>query len=563
MINLEKGEGLIIHGTYKVVERIGRGGTSRVYLVQNLRTGQNYALKEVAKFDKDGTQRQLVTEDKILKNLYHPNMPRIIDVFEDEAAWQIVMDYVAGTTLQKKVFEDGAQSEEDVVAWGIQLCDVLEYLHSQVPPIIYRDMKPSNIMLRAGTNQVVLIDFGTARKYKENRLEDTQVLGTHGYAAPEQEKGLSQTDERTDIYNLGATLFHLVVGKSPAKIKAMKPIRTYNPDLSSGLEQIILKCTKPDPDDRYQSCKEVKEALLHYHELDDGYIAKQKRHVALFVAACILSIFCFAGAFYFMGQKNSASLLGYDSLIRSAESTDKEEEKRTLYARAISVDPGRPEAYTQFLSYCLSDGNFTGNEAAAMQGLLNTRTGSSTAENAFEKTDKYAGFCYQLGIAYFYYYAGSGNKSLAKPWFGAAIEAGGLTGTQKLRAQRFFAVASYYDTLDIKDKAGDSTVSYGSYWDDLDALTSGNIVQSDNVQTAFVMYREAAGQIIMHAWDFKKAGVTRTEMDSKLADMESRLKTDIERSPEYTDDMKENVNSLTSLYAQAKNSIASAFFKEE
>ena len=129
--------------------------------------------------------------------------------------------------------------------WGKQLCDVLAYLHSRKPPIIYRDMKPDNVQLKPdGT--ITLLDFGTAREYKYRGAEgsDTSCLGTRGYAAPEQYGGMGETDARTDIYCLGATLYHLLTGHNPSLPPyEMKPIRTINPALPRGLEQIILRCT--------------------------------------------------------------------------------------------------------------------------------------------------------------------------------------------------------------------------------------------------------------------------------------------------------------------------------
>lgn len=560
MIDLEKGDNIIIHGTYKVLERVGRGGTSRVYLVRNLRTGQNHALKEVAKFDKDGNERTLVTEDKILKNLYHPNMPRIIDVFDEKDSYMIIMDYVEGITLQKKIFEDGPQTEEDVVNWGIQLCSVLTYLHSQKPPIIYRDMKPANIMLRAGTNNVVLIDFGTARMYKQFRCEDTQVLGTHGYAAPEQEKGLSQTDARTDIYNLGATLFHLLTAKSPARIKAMKPIRTYRPELSSGLEKIILKCTRPDPDDRYQTCEEVRQALLHYHEYDTGFLIRQKRRVTVFVIACAASLILFLSGVRFGIEKRQANLQSYDSVIRYAQSAADTPEKVQLYTQAVQISPGRDEAYIQLLDYFTSDGNFTGTEAVSLRAILNTKTSAGTASTVFEKTDNYGVFAYRLGLAYFYYYDGTGNKSLAAPWFKAALESAGLDSIKQMRAKRLYAISGYYEQLGRKDKAGDSTASYKDYWNDMKLLTDGNIADSDNIKTAVVMYKEEAAQITMHAYDFKKAGITQKKMTNKIADMRKRITSDIKGSGSYTSDMDEEVKDLEENLTEAENAVSTVFF---
>ena len=130
-------------------------------------------------------QHSFEVEIAMLRKLNHPGLPSIIDIIDQGDNFLIVMDYIEGNTLEKILRESGAQPQEKVVNWAIQLCDVLEYLHSRKPAIVYRDMKPSNIMLRSD-GSVVLIDFGTAREFKETNVSDTTCLGTQGYAAPEQ-----------------------------------------------------------------------------------------------------------------------------------------------------------------------------------------------------------------------------------------------------------------------------------------------------------------------------------------------------------------------------------------
>lgn len=161
--------GSLVDGKYKILNRIGQGGMSVVYLAMNERANKQWAVKEVKK---DGVQdfelvRQgLTAETDLLKKLHHPNLPSIVDVIDGEGTFLIVMDYVEGKTLARILKESGAQSQEEVTRWAEQLCDVLGYLHSRQPPVIYRDMKPSNIMLRPD-GRVMLIDFGTAREFKE------------------------------------------------------------------------------------------------------------------------------------------------------------------------------------------------------------------------------------------------------------------------------------------------------------------------------------------------------------------------------------------------------------
>lgn len=172
--------GTVIDGKYKVLDEIGHGGMSNVYLAINEKANKPWAVKEVRKSvssDFDLLRQSLIMETDLLKKLKHPNLPSIIDVIDSDENFLIVMDYIEGNTLQKLLTEEGAQPQEKVADWALQLCDVLEYLHTRPTPVIYRDMKPSNVMLKSdGT--VVLIDFGTAREFKEKNAEDTICLGT-------------------------------------------------------------------------------------------------------------------------------------------------------------------------------------------------------------------------------------------------------------------------------------------------------------------------------------------------------------------------------------------------
>ena len=195
--------GSLIDNKYKILSEVGRGGMSVVYLAINERANKTWAVKEIRKdgvCNFEAVKQGLVVETDMLKKLNHDHLPSIIDVIDLEDSFIIVMDYIEGKSLQHVINNGGAQPQELVIQWGIQLCDVLGYLHSRTPAIIYRDMKPANVMLKPN-GDVMLIDFGTAREFKNRSMvEDTTCLGTRGYAAPEQFGGRGQTDARTDIY---------------------------------------------------------------------------------------------------------------------------------------------------------------------------------------------------------------------------------------------------------------------------------------------------------------------------------------------------------------------------
>src|SRR5574344_1052355 len=258
-------EGTVIDGKYEILKLIGKGGMSKVYLAMDKRLNKQWAVKEIQKNARDKNNQVVIqsaiAEANMIKRLDHPALPRIVDIIDNGNVIYIIMDYIEGETLNSVLKNYGAQPQEQVIEWAKQLCGVLDYLHTCNPPIIYRDMKPDNVMLKPD-GSLKLIDFGIAREYKNENLEDTVNLGTKGYAAPEQFGGKGQTDARTDVYCLGVTLYHLVTGMSPCEPPyEICPIRNWNPQLSGGLEKIIQKCTQLNPQDRYQSCAELMYAL--------------------------------------------------------------------------------------------------------------------------------------------------------------------------------------------------------------------------------------------------------------------------------------------------------------
>ena len=423
--------GSLVDGKYKILNQVGHGGMSIVYLAMNEKANKQWAIKEVRKDgvkDFEVVKQSLVAETDMLKKLSHPNLPSIIDVIEDEDRFLIVMDYIQGNALSKALEEYGAQPQEEVIQWAKQLCDVLGYLHSRVPPIIYRDMKPANVMLKPDGN-VTLIDFGTAREFKERNLADTTCLGTVGYAAPEQFGGMGQTDARTDIYCLGATLYHLVTGMNPCEPPyEIKPIRQINPSLSGGLERIILKCTQRNPDDRYQSAAELMYALEHYDEIDDLYRRKQKKKLALFLSTMALSAVCAGTSLWgYLSARNKQSE-NYDAILATAADCED-------YYDAIIIDPTRTEAYEQLNEYLISDFELSKEEGQALLKLIagleqNNSKGFTERYEVLKdlkksNPDGYMDVCYQTGETFLFYYDVNAERDrydYAAMWFQEATE---------------------------------------------------------------------------------------------------------------------------------------------
>lgn len=260
--------GQVLQNRYEILKIIGKGGMSTVYQARDLKNNNLLAVKDVERAGKDENremeQKLAVAEGRMLMQLSNSHLPRIYDIIENQNNFLLIMDYIDGVSLDKVIAKMGAQPMERVLNWGMQICEVFDYLHHQPTPIIYRDMKPANVMLKRDGN-LMMIDFGTARTLKQGvaMQEDTICIGTAGFAAPEQFGGIGQSTARTDIFCLGATLYNMITGHSPCeKPMGILPLEYWNPALANTpLSEIIQKCTRNDPNERYQTAMELHEDL--------------------------------------------------------------------------------------------------------------------------------------------------------------------------------------------------------------------------------------------------------------------------------------------------------------
>lgn len=466
--------GTLLDGKYRILAPIGRGGMSVVYLARNEKANKQWAVKEIRK---DGTadgerlRQHLVAETEILKKLRHPCLPSIVDIIDTQDTFIVIMDYIEGRSLGEIVREQGALPQESVVAWGKQLCDVLGYLHSRRPPIIHRDIKPDNIMLKPDGN-ITVLDFGTAREYKQRNTRDTRCLGTPGYAPREQFGIDSQTDARTDIYGLGATMHHLLTGVHPgAKSFQFTPIRQINPALSPGLEVIISKCTREDPAQRYQSAAELMYDLEHYPQMDGRYREKLKRRLRVFCGAVGMTAFCACICLWGYGRAKAKRAESYGCQLQNAREVQD-------YYNTILTDPVRTEAYLGngtaggLIRNLLADGVLTADEKAALDQLragLDTRKGGeSRSIRVLEQLKQgdpegYQDVCCEIGEAILFYYQTGVDKDryvAAAAWFSQAGErhpeagiycdiAGCLEKTERYaRSQQFQKLHQEYASLE-------------------------------------------------------------------------------------------------------------------
>ncbi len=261
--------GSLLQNRYRIARVIGGGGMGVVYLAYDSRLADKpCAVKELlpdshaTPEEREQAAAQFRREAAILAHLSHPNLPNVSDYFEQDVNFYLVMDYIEGETLMDKLARSPeGLPEQDVVGWAVQLCEVLDYLHSQNPPVIFRDMKPANVMVTPeGT--VKLIDFGVARLFDPGKGTDTLKMGTAGYAPPEQYAGQGQTTPRSDIYSLGATLYQLLTGDDPtAHPFVFTPPNQLRRAISPRLSDVVMRALNLDPDARFPSAGAMSQAL--------------------------------------------------------------------------------------------------------------------------------------------------------------------------------------------------------------------------------------------------------------------------------------------------------------
>lgn len=347
--------GEIIDGRYEILKEIGRGGMSIVYLAMDNRLNKSIVVKEIRRRDNSNNKLlmdSLKQESDLLKNLDHAALPKIYDII-DRGDIYVVMDYIEGESLNRKLKREGKIQAKEVINYGIQLAKVLSYLHNRPTPIIYRDMKPDNVMLTPD-GRIKLIDFGISKEYKVDTESDTTNLGTRAFVAPEQIAGL-KTNARTDIYSLGVTLYNLVTGKSLNDPPFMlKPIREWDSSLPEGLEYIIKKCTETDPADRYENCDDLLYDLENVEKLTKAYKVKLIKEMSRFIVSSILLIFFMVITIIGYRGVSNENLTNYKEMINKSDSYLINGE----YAKAIEVlddvitkvDGKRSEAYINILN---------------------------------------------------------------------------------------------------------------------------------------------------------------------------------------------------------------------
>lgn len=259
--------GRVLANRYQVRGLLGAGGMATVYRVFDNRLSAEWAIKEMKRAGSSEQERiqaeaLFQREAAILANLSHAGLPRVVDFFTETGQNYLVMELIQGEVMDDLLLRTGPPPIPQVLEWTEQICDVFDYLHSRNPPVIFRDLKPSNVMIADG-NRVKLIDFGIARFLKVGQKTDTVALGTPGYAAPES-YGKSQSDARSDIYSLGVLLHQMLSGYDPTRTPfALPSLTQLAGNLPPGLEMVVNRATHTQPDQRFATTVELKQALRH------------------------------------------------------------------------------------------------------------------------------------------------------------------------------------------------------------------------------------------------------------------------------------------------------------
>lgn len=257
----EKTAPLVLAGKYELRKVIGEGGSGLVYLAWDRNLERFVAIK-AAKAE----ECRIKTEMEMLRKLKHAMLPELYDYFYEEN-WYLVMEYIEGISLHNIIEREEKIPEEQACKWIGEILSLFVYLHEQKPAVIYRDLKPENIIV-CPDGKLRVVDFGAALSLLYIGKQPDDLAGTYGYAAPEQllseQKEGGSVDERSDIYTVGAVLYHMLTGYHPLKPPyGIRPVRSLNPELSYGIEWIVKKCTEKEPDKRYQSIEEVRDDLQH------------------------------------------------------------------------------------------------------------------------------------------------------------------------------------------------------------------------------------------------------------------------------------------------------------
>ena len=531
-----------------MIGKIGQGGTGSVYLAYDRKLAIERVVKEVrfaGTSDYERKRQQLVSEINIIKELQHPFIPQIIDLFSEGDALMIVMEKIEGKNLKECVRERGCVSRETALEWGIQLARILVYLHGKDPPVFHRDLKPENVILHP-SGRLYLIDFGIACQQEAYPGGD-EFRGTIGYAAPEQYLSPLKVDGRGDIYSLGRLLSFCFYG-NPAEAGRLPDTREEMQRKWDGFRNILRKCTEADPEKRYESMDKVLEDLICLSKA--GHRAGNRfRRCCLWAIVGILFLVIAGRSF-----GRAARVREANHLMDCAMETPDREKKRVFYLESLKKAPWKEEIYQNMLDTYILPNHFSSGEAVALMNILQDADALPALKKQNPKA--YARFCYKLGMGYFYQMGGGIGKMESEIWFQRAEQTGrGLTETQCGRASCYRKIGKYYRSFlyygQDRNREADRD-DYMDFFETLRQLTAYSLKHpgvSDQDAAWYAAY-EVTVEIRDYAGDFlKEDEITGDTLRKELGKIETFLNR-------LSDDVDEDrKNQLAQIVKEAKKRV--------
>ena len=522
-------QGTVKAERFETLCEIGRGGSSVVYLVKDTHDGKLYAMKllhkDMTALNKDVTG----AETEILAKLGKEGggIPAFYGALSgdgpdgsgsscgsDSPTTGFLMEYIEGDSLQKLLEGGRTFTVRETAEAGLSFCAILGKLHGSDPPLIYRDFKPANILVRKD-GSYVLIDYGACRTFKTGAVRDTQMLGTEGYAAPEQYGGWEQSDVRTDIYGIGVVLHHMLTGRHPLE-SGLAPVAELmqSPDKQQGrmnsplerglyreMDKVLRRCCSVSPDMRFSSCSGLEKALRRVLEAckkaekaaertreKPDVLREQMWKRFLVLAACAVTFLFGSGMFSVSAA--GAGMARYHMFIREGEAMQETDAKKERYLQAIRLRPSDAEAYIAFLADLASDGVISQGEREAFEDLL--YTDDYLEDMRASAPGQYASLELEIGKLYWGFYDGGTEPA------GQAIENAMSTGVplgKRKMAQAMHEILA----VTPSDYAETSAEKRYSAWHSLQILVREEAENTGEWNFALAVSRMALGEIALRA----------------------------------------------------------------
>lgn len=522
--------GNLIDGRYRILRRLGKGSEGTVYLARQERLCRFYALKVLEKdnpcFLKEGVE--------VWKRLSHRGLPEIIDILEDEKQLILVMEYVEGETMEAYLEKRKQLSFALILEWTVQICEILEYLHQQNPPILYGDLKPSNIMLQ--NRRLVLLDLGSVR-----------LLGSDGKRTGSlivQREMIGRRDFFwLDIMGIKVLLEYLLqCMEKKRKGEAVSQNKKQNL-VKKEIESVIYKVT-----DTKDFSRDVTGLLRK--ELKKIRNKNRNRILLLLICAGLLTG---AGERLWKVQMQEQRYYEYEELLDAALKGKTEEQSEKLQ-ELISLEPQREEGYLCFIQLCMEDLVLTQEEGTYLEEVFqkeNENTGVSM-EDYLKKNEKgYAEVSYQMGLAYWYFYEGRDGRKIAVNWFqnvcDSSMKAFGEE-EKRNRSQIYSQIGTYQAELEQYAATGLGKEFFGRYWEDLMELWQLPMSRNDGAVTTLALWQEILSAMLRYTYEFLDSGVTKEEMMQIVCEIERREK----EIPKVSIAIREKAESIVSLLQQIK-----------